>query len=67
MLSAGNEECAVAVGALNQILFHVKDLVFSVACCSCFSLGVFFFSVEGNGDAAPDIVLCLVSTVLEQI
>jgi hypothetical protein len=27
----------------------------------------FFFSVKGNGDAAPDIVLCLVSTVLEQI
>ncbi len=64
-LSAGNEECAVAVGALKQILFHVKDLVFSVVCCSCFSLG--FFSVEGNGDAAPDIVLCVVSTVLEQI
>jgi len=41
-VSAGNEECAVAVGALKQILFDVKDLVFSVACCSCFSLGVFF-------------------------
>jgi len=27
----------------------------------------FFFPVKGNGDAAPDIVLCLVSTVLEQI
>jgi hypothetical protein len=68
-LSAGNEECAVAVGVLKQILFHVKDLVFSVACCSCFSLGVFIFifSVKGNGDAAPDIVFCLVSTVLEQI
>jgi hypothetical protein len=27
----------------------------------------FFFFCKGNGNAAPDIVLCLVSTVLEQI